>query len=241
MAYDEHHEQPEGGLYASASAADPDRAARHRRRLAAGITGAVAALAGATFLVTQLMNERQPTLPEPAALAPQTTPATTASTPEVTAPVSRTPKITRHAAPVEVSPAPSMEASREASPDSAEARASAAIDELRERLRLSERSKVTEHPYEDGTMRVVASWRDVSGESLLLRARDAGKPSGKGARCTTAIRDDPDVNLGRPLTLMCWRTSASRSVVVVTTASSAGAEAVAVAVSLIDTEWPKPN
>ncbi len=246
MAYDEQHDHDEysvheAGLYASASVEDPDRSARHRRRLAAGITGAVTALAGAAFLVTQLMNEQQPTSPEPAALAPQTTPATARSTPEETVPVPRTPGITRHAAPVERSPVASAEASRAASPDSAEARASAAIDELRDRLRLSERTKVTEHAYEDGTMRVVASWRDVTGESLLQRARDAGTPAGNGARCTTAIRNEPDLDLGGPPTLMCWRTSSSRSVVVVTSASSAGAEAVDAAVSLIEAEWPKPD
>ncbi|MEV4279507.1 hypothetical protein [Actinoplanes xinjiangensis] len=244
MANDEHHDHDEyatteGGLYASASAEDPDRAARHRRRLAAGITGAVVALAGAGFLVTRLMNEQQPTLPEPAALAPQTTPATTVPTPEETAPVTRTPKVTRHAVPVEQSPAPSVAASRAASPNAAEARASAAIEELRERLRVSERTRMVERPYEDGTMTVLASWRDVTGESLLRRALDAGTPAGNGVRCTTRLSNEPDWDPGPPPTLMCWRTSASRSVVVVSTASSTGAEAVAVSASLIETEWPK--
>jgi hypothetical protein len=247
MGYDEQdgygdHPAPEGGLYTSASATGPDDSARHRRRLVAGVTGAAAVLTGAGFLVTQLMNEQQPTLPEPAALAPQTTLATAGPTPEETAPVTRTPGITRHAAPVERSPAASAEASPAVSrpatvnPDSAEARASAAIDELRERLRLSERTKVTEHAYEDGTMRVVSFWRDATGESLLRRAGDEGTPAGNGARCTTEIRNEPDLDLGGPPTLMCWRTSASRSVVVVTSAST---DAEATAVSLIETEWAK--
>jgi hypothetical protein len=244
MAYDEQHEHdeyptPEGGLYASSSAVGAHRSARHHRQLAAAITGGVAVLAGAGFAVTQLMNEQQPSLPEPAALAPQTTPATAGSTPEETAPVFRTPR-TRHAAPVELSPAPSLDASLAASPDSAEARASAAIDELRERLRLSERTKVTEQAFEDGTTRIIASWRDVTGESLLRRAKDAGTPAGNGARCTTEIHNEPDLALGRPPTLMCWRTSTFRSVVVVTSATK-GAAATADCVHLIDIEWPKPD
>ncbi|MEU8661180.1 hypothetical protein [Actinoplanes philippinensis] len=241
MAYDEHHDHdeypaPEGGLYASVSATGPDHAARHRRRLIAGTAVAVVALAAAGFLVTQLMNEQQPGLPEPAALAPQTTPATTGSTPEETAQVSRTPTITRHAAPVERSPAPSIAASRQASPGEAEARASAALDELRERLRLTERTKVTEHAFADGTMQVVGFWRDATGGSLLQRAKDKGTPAGNGIRCTTGISNGPGQD---PATLMCWRTSASRSVVVVSSATPAGAEAVTTAVSLIEAEWPK--
>ncbi|WP_433791303.1 hypothetical protein [Actinoplanes sp. CA-252034] len=246
MAYDEHHDHDEypaseGGLYTSASATDPDRAARHRRRLVAGVAGALVALAGAGFLVTQLMNEQQPSLPEPAALAPQTTPVTAGSTPEETGPVTRTPKVTRHAAPVERSPAPSIEASREASPDEAEVRASAALDELRERLRLTERTKVTEQPYEDGAMQVVSFWRDATGGSLLQRAKDDGTPAGNGVRCTTEIRNGPDRDPARPATLMCWRTSATRSVVVVSSATPAGAEAVSTAVSLIQSEWPRTD
>ncbi|MFC4064689.1 hypothetical protein [Actinoplanes subglobosus] len=244
MAYDEHHEHdeyptPEGGLYASTSAAGTHLAARRRRQLVAAITGGVAVVAGAGFVVTQLMNEQQPSLPEPAALAPQTTPVTAVSTPEETVPVSRTPRM-RHAAPVELSPVPSLDASRQASPDAAEAAASAALDELRERLRLSERTKVTEQTYEDGTTRIVAAWRDTSDESLLRRAKDAGTPAGNGARCTTEIRNEPDLALGRPPTLMCWRTSTFRSVVVVTSATK-GAAAIADCVLLIDTEWPKPD
>ncbi|BEL12334.1 hypothetical protein Q0Z83_105250 [Actinoplanes sichuanensis] len=246
MAYDEHHDHDdytahEGGLYASAAATGPDPSVRHRRRLVASTTVAAVALVAAGFLTVQLMNEQQPSLPEPEALAPQTAPATASSTPEETAPVSRTPKITRHAAPVELSPVPSVEASRPASPDSAEARASAAIDELRERLRVSERTKIVEHPYADGEMQVVSFWRDATGEPLLRLARDQGTPAGNGVRCTTRIRNDPARDPGPPATLLCWRTSASRSVVVVSTATPAGAEAVGVAATLLETEWPKPN
>ncbi|MEU4163709.1 hypothetical protein [Actinoplanes sp. NPDC026670] len=244
MAYDEHHDDHdeyaahEGGLYASVSATGPDESARHRRRLVASTAVAVVAFVAAGFLAIQLMNEQQPSLPEPEALAPQTAPATASSTPEETAPVSRTPGM-MHAAPVELSPVPSVEASRQASPDSAEARASAAIDDLRDRLRVSGRTRSQEIAYQDGTMLVVGSWRDATGDPLLRRARNAGTPAGNGIRCTTEVGNDPDLNLGRPPTLMCWRTSASRSVIVVSSASSAGREAVTDSARLIETEWPK--
>lgn len=258
MAYDEHQEHHrydeypahEGGLYAAGTATGPDHSARHRRQLMVASTVTVVALIVSGFLAIQLMNQRQATLPEPEALAPQTTPATIPVAPEETAPVTLTPGV-RHAAPVERSPIPSIEPSPLVSPlvsrpvsspegpDPAEVRASIAIDEMRQRLRISERATVTEHPYADGAMQVVGFRRDATGEPLLRRATDRGVPAGNGIRCTTGVRNDRSADPGRPATLLCWRTSASRSVVVVSTATSAGAEAVAVAVTLIENEWRK--
>lgn len=111
MANDEHQDpEPEGGLYASAAATTPQRRDRRRKQAIVGLTGAAAVLAGLGFLGTQLMNSEQPSLPEPAALAPLTASASATPTagPSVDASVTRTPKSPKAAQPVEVSPAPTV-------------------------------------------------------------------------------------------------------------------------------------
>lgn len=239
MAYDE---QPgtghEGGLYASSTAVTPQRSAQRRKQAVVGIAGAAAVLAGAGFLVIELMHESQPTLPEPEALAPLTTPATAASAAAAVEPsVTRTPKVTRHAAPVERSPVPKPAASREAIPEQG-APASVAIDEPRERA--GDRSEVTERtePLGDGTIRIVSARRDLSGERQMLLAGDDGEEVGRGVRCTTDVRYGLSRPSAAPQTLLCWRTSASRSVI--TMASSRDGEPpTAGSVDAIDREWSR--
>jgi hypothetical protein len=240
MAYDEHDDpEPEGGLYASTTAAAPQRSARRRKQAVAGIAGAAAVLAGAGFLATRLMNEEQPSFPEPAALAPQS-PAADDTTPEEPEPsVTRTTKIKKHAAPVERSPVMSPEASRQASPDpAAEARASNAVDELRERLGISQRTYVADRTFGNGTIRVVTARRDLTGEREMLLAGDQGEPAGDGVRCTAAIRSQPEVPMDEPATLMCWRTSASRSVIIMTSATG-GESLAAECAEVIEREWAR--
>ncbi|MDI6101611.1 hypothetical protein QLQ12_23605 [Actinoplanes sp. NEAU-A12] len=244
MAYDEHdHPASEGGLYASSTAANPQRSAQRRKQAAVGVAGAVAVLAGAGFLVTQLMNEQQPSLPEPAALAPRTAPVTGESTPEETEPpVTRTPKIMKQAAPVERSPAPSVAVSREASPDPGQVLASAAAGGLRERLGLGGGARVTERTeiLGDGSIRIMSARRDMSGERPLTLAADDGEPAGDGVRCTSEIRHEADVPSAAPATLLCWRTSASRSVITVASASEDDS-LTAESVEVITREWARLN
>jgi hypothetical protein len=240
MAYDEHDDpEPEGGLYASTTAATPQRSALRRKQAVAGIAGAAAVLAGAGFLTTRLMNEQQPSFPQPAALAPQS-PAGDENVPEESEPpVTRTPKTKKHAAPVERSPVMSPEASRQASPDPAsEARASDAVDDLRDRLGISQRTYVADRTFGNGTIRVVTARRDLTGEREMLLAGDQGEPAGDGVRCTTAIKSQPEVPMDEPATLMCWRTSESRSVITMTSATSDGSLAAECA-DVIEREWAR--
>ncbi|MEU4622161.1 hypothetical protein AB0G04_19630 [Actinoplanes sp. NPDC023801] len=240
MAYDEQdHPEPGGGLYASTAAATPQRSALRRKQAVVGIAGAAAVLAGAGFLVTQLMNEEQPSVPEPAALAPQSPEADAHAFEEPEQPVPRTPRITKHAAPVERSPVVSAEASRPASPDpAAEARASDAIADLRERLGISQRTYVADRPFGDGTIRVVTARRDLSGEREMLLPGDAGEPAGNGVRCTSELRSQPEVPLDRPATMMCWRMSESRSVITMTSAAREESLAAECA-DVITQEWAR--
>ena len=248
MAYDEHdHPASEGGRDESTAAAIPHRSAARRKRVLVGVAGAAAVLTGAGLLITQLMNEQQSRSPEPAALAPQTTPATAGSVPSEAVPsVTRTPEFTKKAAPVERRPAPSSAASRPASLDPGGARASVAIDEMRERLGMPEPlgmrgAQVTERTeaLADGSIRILTADRDLSGEPPLLAA-GSGEPVGGGVRCTGGLRYGTAVPSPPAAALVCWRTSASRSVITVASATEDGSLA-AESVEVITREWARSN
>jgi hypothetical protein len=133
----------------------------------------------------------------------------------------------------------SPEASRQASPDPAsEARASDAVDDLRDRLGISQRTYVADRTFGNGTIRVVTARRDLTGEREMLLAGDQGEPAGDGVRCTTAIKSQPEVPMDEPATLMCWRTSESRSVITMTSATSDGSLAAECA-DVIEREWAR--
>ncbi|GIE33031.1 hypothetical protein Ait01nite_060760 [Actinoplanes italicus] len=243
MAYDEHEQQEpqetEGGLYASTAAATPQRSALRRKQVAVGIAGAAAVLAGAGFLATQLMDEGQPSLPEPAALAPQSPASDEIASEEPEPSVTRTPRLTKNAAPVERSPMVSPEASRQASPDPHdESRAADAVEDLRERLGISQRTYVADRAFGDGTIRVVTARRDLSGEREMQLAGDAGEPAGDGTRCTSDITSQPEVPLGGPATMLCWRMSATRSVITMTSAARDESLAAECA-DVISQEWAR--
>jgi hypothetical protein len=240
MAYDEHeHPESEGGLYASTAAATPQRSALRRKQTVVGLVGAAAVLAGGGFLTTRLMNEEQPRVPEPAALAPQSPAADGPAVEEAEPSVTRTPKSMKHAAPVERSPVASPTASRQPSADPAdEARASEAVDELRERLGISQRDYVSNRRFGDGTIRVVTARRDLLGKRELALAGNDGESAGQGVRCTDDIRSQPETPLDRPATLLCWRTSGTRSVVTITSATK-GDSLAAECAEVINDEWAR--
>ncbi|MEV0900320.1 hypothetical protein [Actinoplanes sp. NPDC049802] len=244
MSYDEEPRfAPESSLYASATADTPQRAARRRKQVFAAIAGAAAVLTGAGFLATQLMNESQPTLPEPAALAPQTTPASAGvSAAGISPSDARTPgKSTKRAAPAERSPAPTPAAGGPGSPGADAARASAAIGDLRDRLGLGA-TGVAERTERlgDGTVRIVTARRDLTGDRELVLAGDDGTEVGDGVRCTTDVRRGTIISseAPSPATLLCWRTSAERSVITMATAPD-GEPSTADSVELIQREWER--
>ncbi|GGN61438.1 hypothetical protein GCM10010112_18600 [Actinoplanes lobatus] len=212
----------------------PERTARRRRQIAVGVAGAAAVLAGAGFLATQLMNESQPTLPEPAALAPQTTPASpTVGVAGISQSDARTPgKATKQAAPARRSPT----SSRQASPAPNAARASSAIADLRKRFgfggpEIAERTE----KLGAGTVRIVTAQSDLTSDRELILAGDDGTEAGGGVRCTTDVPPDT-VMSSAPETLMCWRTSAARSVITMATTTE-GEPSTADSIAVIQREW----
>ncbi|MFF0376390.1 hypothetical protein [Actinoplanes missouriensis] len=248
MAGEDEKEPVTSGLYASAVADTPERRNRRRKQAIVGIAGATAVLAGAGFLVLQLNSSEQPSLPEPAALAPLTGSAQASAptgneagdaepgrTGEAEPSETRTPaKSTKPADAVEISPTPSP------SPSAAEADASAASED---RLRaatvtagpVSERTELLEN----GTIRIVSAPRDLTGERDLQLAADRGKPAGQGVKCTTKVRIAGGVpESARPTMLLCWRTSEERSVVTMAVVPS-GEPPTRSSVKIIGKEWAK--
>ncbi|WP_229069767.1 hypothetical protein [Actinoplanes sp. DH11] len=243
MANDESNEPVSGsGLYVSATADTPERRNRRRKQAIVGIAGAAAVLAGVGFLVTQLNDSGQPSLPEPAALAPQTLPTSaSAEVPASAEPsVSRTSKMPKPADAVETSPSPTPSVSPAATPSASAAQSSAAAKDLSTKLAkragpVSERTEVLAN----GTIRIVSAPRDLSGEREMLLADGKGKPAGKGVNCTTKVRFNTGVPEGdRPTVLLCWRTSSARSVVTMAV-TPAGDPPTASSVEIIGKEWQR--
>ncbi|BBH63797.1 hypothetical protein ACTI_04820 [Actinoplanes sp. OR16] len=238
MAADEEHDDvSEGGLYAAATADTPERRNRRRKQALVAITGAAAVLAGGGFLALQLNNADQPSLPEPAALAPLTGTAAASPSVEAEPSVTRTSKkAAKPADAVEISPAPSPSESESA----AEAQASAAA-KSEVKAATAESGPITERTelLENGTIRIVSAPRDLTGERDLQLAADRGKPAGQGVKCTTKVRVAAGVpESQRPTLLLCWRTSEDRSVVTMAVVPS-GEPPTASSVEIIGKEWAR--
>ncbi|GAA1597060.1 hypothetical protein [Actinoplanes couchii] len=224
MTYDD---QPVSGsgLYVSSAASTPQRSARRRKQAIVAVAGAAALLAGTGFLVTQLMNERQDGLPEPAALAPMTAPPETTG-PTTAAPLAsptRTPKTTRQAAPVRISPVPPPPPASLAGipgyPDPGDAQPTggfAAAEPMYPEPDLDEEPiRERTEAVGSGTIRILTAHRDLTSERQTLLSRDNGRSVGRGVRCTTEIRFGTGLPAGEPGVLVCWRVSSSRSVITI--------------------------
>jgi hypothetical protein len=90
----------------------------------------------------------------------------------------------------------------------------------------------------DGTIRITTARHDLTGQGPLAIAADEGTKIGD-ARCTNKIRFSTGAPAQeRPTLLLCWRTSAKRSVVTMI-ATPGGKPAAATSVGVIDREWAK--
>jgi hypothetical protein len=214
---------------------DPDAARRSRRRkqAAVGAVGLAAVLGGGAFVVTEAVT-RDSGAPEPAALAPQ--PAATSATRPSATPSSATPssatpskKASRPPA-VTVSRTPSPSASTQtktAAERVAAARSAAARDGVKLQRPLpaataaGEMADVTVTDSgslrdDGGTLRVVSARGDLTGHQELGWVANDGDPVGS-ARCSQTFRFAGNTKPARkPNLLVCWRTSASKSVYTVT-------------------------
>ena len=98
---------------------------------------------------------------------------------------------------------------------------------------LSVRSEVGR---EGTAIRVVSARADLTARRRVLGAADSGEQAG-AARCTRNFRlaGEPESRI-RPGVLLCWRTSAAKSVVTVAT-NARGRPSAASSVAVIDREW----
>jgi hypothetical protein len=97
---------------------------------------------------------------------------------------------------------------------------------------------VTSRQRGDRTLRIVSARGDLSGQRELSWVADKGRRQGS-ARCSQTIRLSPDVAPERrPTLLLCWRTSAKRSVYTVMV-DLHGRPSVRQSVAAIDTAWAK--
>ncbi|WP_189335309.1 hypothetical protein [Actinoplanes ianthinogenes] len=235
MADDEYDPQPQGSLYASAAAVAPSRRSLRRRQAVVAVAGAAALLAGGAFLGTQLIEVQQPTLPEPAALAPQTPPSPSAP-PTEEPPPQLGAKPTLSAARAKLSPMPSP------SLDADELAASEAADGFLQHLapaspgtadqQVTERIEATR----DGSIRVTTARYDLSGRGQLSLLADQGTMVGS-AHCTNRVRFSAGAAAAeRPHLMLCWRTSPTRSVVTMAVNRDSRPAATA-SVAVLEREW----
>lgn len=207
---------------------DPDAARRSRRRkqAAVGAVGLAAVLGGGAFLVTEAVT-RDSGVPEPAALAPQpaATSAATSAAPSATPAkkASRPPAVS-----VSRTPSPSVSTpTKTAAERVAAARSAAAKDGVKvqrplpaataagvvEDVTVTDSGSLRE---DGGTLRVVSARGDLTGRQELGWVADDGDPVGS-ARCSQTFRFAGNTKPARkPNLLVCWRTSAAKSVYTVT-------------------------
>jgi hypothetical protein len=226
---------PESSLYASVSAAAQERRSRRRKQAVVGVAGAAALLAGAGFLVVQLMNANRLPLSEPAAQAPWTlaTSQTTPTTVQIEPFATRTPKALRSAQPVERSPMPSPEPSDQLVPGGGQVSAGGIPGGPETQAGVSERTEILEN----GTIRIVTGRQDLTGHRELRMAGDTGRLVGSGVRCTGDVRMATGVPADRrPTLLLCWRTSPTRSVITLAVVPQ-GEPPTASSVAVIGREW----
>jgi hypothetical protein len=89
-----------------------------------------------------------------------------------------------------------------------------------------------------GTMRITTAEGDLTGQRPLLWAGDEGRTVGPD-KCTQSFRfSEGDLGVERPTMLLCWRTSASRSVAVLSVDPD-GTPSIEESAKVIDHEWEK--
>ncbi|MEV4348693.1 hypothetical protein AB0J83_29905 [Actinoplanes sp. NPDC049596] len=231
-----------------------DRQERRRKQRAkqavVGVAGLAVLGAGAYFVTTQVTGQTTETR-DAGALAPITSAATSApasasASPEPTAEADAvTP--TKGAVKQSTSPTPSPSPSRSMSVEQEikEAREKAAKDGYNVKRPVTPAPNaatgpVTEHNEnrKNGTFRVVTARHDLSGQRELLWVANGGESVGS-ADCTQTFKfsnnDKPQVKKNM---LVCWRTSASRSVVTVMVDYN-GNPSKTDSVKAIDREWAK--
>ena len=232
------------------------RAVPRRAQVAAGVTGLAVLLGGGAYLITDRIVNRDDsaTTRDVGALAPVAPVVPSESLPPSAAPstsASGSPAATTSAAATSASPPAKTSASPAEVPDAVRkqiqaARDAAAKDGFPLQRPLPQRGKVVPESQistrtektSGGTMRITSAKADLSGNHDRVLAADDGTPAGN-ARCTQQVHfsvDAPPRVI--PNLLLCWRISATRSVVTFAVATK-GRPSAADSAAVIDREWAK--
>jgi hypothetical protein len=205
---------------------DEEIAARTRAgrgRMVVGAAGLALLVSGGYLISAQLTERNAPTMNRtPGALAPmvpvtQSAPATAPTIPVTrSAPTTATERDGIGPAPSAVAGADTRRSITAAGGAGGQGRAAAVSTSVRTTA--------------EGSIRITTAKSDLTD---LLPAADGSTPAGRG-RCTRNLLGGPPV----PARLLCWRTSADRSVITLATAAT-GRPSTAVSLAVLDREWAR--
>ena len=225
-----------------------ERPPGRRRRWAVGAVALMAVLSPAAYFVTAQLGDHRSTSARdrgatgPAAATASASPATLSAGPSSAGPPVASPSSHPAAPSPAGSPAP---APKRASVDdkirAARAAAAKGGHPLQRALTaaagegpVSERTETTA----EGTIRVVSARFDLTGQQEMLIAADRGRPVGD-ARCTHRVHfSNAAAPREIPNLLLCFRTSATRSVVTLAVGKQ-GSPSAATSTAVIAREWAK--
>ena len=221
---------------------------RRRQQAIAGVAGLAVLGAGAYLVTAQVVDNTRTETKDAAALAPAPLEPHPPSASE-SASAEPSESASASASPSAVTPAPPAPSKTlTAEQRVAKARAAASKAGYPVKRGLVPTAKVAAGPVsvrntgslqQGGTMRIVSAPYDLTGTRELLWAADEGNPAGDDVRCTQNFKLSNDTAARvRPTMLLCWRTSAGKSVVTVAVARN-GKPASAASVAVIDREWAK--
>jgi hypothetical protein len=238
-------EHDEFGLYASQAS---DDARRRRRKQVAGVAGLAVLVGGAVLLATGQMGGDHTTIRDTGALAPvvpATSPTPSPTDGAVTAGPTPTKAVVSSASPKRGAPSPTKSLTARQKID--KARAAMAKDGVAVQRPLApvarmDSAAVTETTVgsaaDGGTVKISSARGDLTGYAEMAWAADKGQPVGS-ARCTHKFRFAQGApGATKPTMLLCWRTSATRSVYTLAVSPS-GKPKAATSVAAIDAQWAK--
>jgi hypothetical protein len=220
---------------------------RRRKQVIAGAVGIAAILGGGAFLVTEAMTDADTVVRDTGALAPLTPAASASAAPSVADPSAAattpaksgaaTSKSTPTAAPTQKSRAEMIEAMKGA--------AAKATDKVKRPLppqggiaASAGGMTITESGSlkTGGTLKVVSAKKDLTGQGELGIVADEGQPVGD-VRCSQNVRFSADAPaVEKPTLMICWRTSATKSVYTVAVVKS-GRPSADISAAAVARQW----
>lgn len=233
----------DGVYYSEGTERIQRRSLQRRKKALVAFLGLAAVLGGGSYGITTWLAARDSITTITDALVPVTASSPTAH-PRASASVrSARPKRTPAPGPAPVTKSAARQQYRPSpTPTSTltdDQIAAVQVGHLLERPHAASAVVVTNETAADGSLiRVVTARRDLTGQWESLWAADAGRPVGP-ARCTDNFKiNGSSYAEVRPGMLLCWRTSAAKSVVTIATAGS-GRPAADSSVAVVNREWSR--